>query len=450
MMARGVPRRGRHHGHADALGFVVKAEPAREEAVAEGDVEQVTAARACGRQRACHPLAPDVEVAGGVRRHSRLAPGAGGSVDPDDLAARHGQETEGIVVAKVGLVDERQARELRDLADRDRAEPLTVERHTRDRPAQGLLHPLELKALAWLARHGLGLDVPDHSRGSSNPCSRRSRPISSRINRSATWGTSSRAISRTIRSIASRTSSAPNRASIASAASRVAPSSVSSRGGASAGTRRIASSSASAPCGSSSNAPSTVMPAGGPCPRRKRKNTGSWWKRGALLRLRTTSTPETPTPGSSGSIRITPTSWSRTARRTPKLEVTVMTSQPARRSDGSSSVRLAGAPSAMRTHGGRELTSAGAASRQGVGAARETPGPRSGGGGAPPPPAGSGAPRAPGPHEPVRSRTRRGAEPAPRDRWRRRASGRWSRRGPAPPRAARRPVRGPRPFPTRY
>src|SRR6266850_4125372 len=307
MMARGVPGGDGHDGHADSLGAVVKAEPAGEEAVAEGDVQQVAAARARSRQRARHDLAPDVEIAGGVRRDGRLALGAGGGVDPRDLASGDGQEAERVLVAEVGLANEREAGEIREPADRGGAQPLAMERNARDGPAERLLDPLELQALAGRPRHGLGLAVPDQLGRSSNPCSRRSRRISSRISRSATSGTTSRATSRTIRSTTARTS-VPYWPSIAAAAravaSRVTPSTSSS----SRSRPRILSGSVSALRGSRSTVPSTRRPAGGSCPPRKRKNTGTSRKRGALFRVRTTSIPETPVPGSSGSIRTTLTS----------------------------------------------------------------------------------------------------------------------------------------------
>ena len=81
MMARGVARGDRHDGHADPLRPVVEAEPAREEPIAEGDVEEIAATRARRRQRTGHDLAPEVEIAGGIGGDGRLALGAGRRVD---------------------------------------------------------------------------------------------------------------------------------------------------------------------------------------------------------------------------------------------------------------------------------------------------------------------------------------------------------------------------------
>src|SRR6266403_5877943 len=139
MVARGVARGDRYDGHADPLGPVVEAEPAREEPIAEGDVEEIAATRARRRQRTGHDLAPEVEIAGGIGGDGRLALGAGRRVDPRDVPARHRQEAERILLAKVGLADEREAREIRERADRGAAESLPVKRDMLDGPADGVL-----------------------------------------------------------------------------------------------------------------------------------------------------------------------------------------------------------------------------------------------------------------------------------------------------------------------
>src|SRR6266849_3323489 len=195
MVARGVPGGDRYHGHADALGAVVEAEPAREEPVAEGDVEQVAAVRARGRHHARHHLTPDVEVAGGVGDDRGLALGPGGGVDPSELGARNRQEAERVLLAQIRLPDERKGGEVREPLEPGSAQPVPVKRHARDGPADRLLEPLELQALARPARHRLGLAVPDQPGGSARPCSWRSRRISSRISRSAIPGTTSRTTS---------------------------------------------------------------------------------------------------------------------------------------------------------------------------------------------------------------------------------------------------------------
>src|SRR6266852_5811814 len=161
MVACGVARGHRYDGHADSLGAVVEAEPTREEAVTEGDVQQVAAACAGGRQGARHDLAPDVEVPGGIGGDGRLAFGAGGGVDSGDLSAGHRQEAERILVPEVRLADEREAREVRERDDRGGAQTLSVKRNVLDGPAERILEALELQALADRPRHGLRLGIPD-------------------------------------------------------------------------------------------------------------------------------------------------------------------------------------------------------------------------------------------------------------------------------------------------
>src|SRR5438552_583965 len=453
VLARGVAGRRRHDGHADPLGAGVEAEPAREETVAQRHVKKIAAPGAGGGHHSRHHLAPDVEVTRGVGGDRRLAPGARGRVDARDLLAIDCQKPERIVLAQVALVDEGQLDQLREPADGDAAQPVPVKRHARDGPRDRLAEALDLQTLARLARHRLGLAVPDHGGGSSNPCSRRKRWISSRISRSAIGGTTSRATSRTMRSTAARTSSSPARATevpaARPAASRAAPS-PGSPNPCDRSAVRIASSSAVPLSWSSSSAPSTGTSAGALCPSRRRKNTETWRKCGAALSVRTTSTPETPAPGKSGSMRTTLTSsWSRTARRTSKLAPTASTFQPACRRGASSCAPLADAPSAIRTRGGPALTYAPAAGRRRAGAARGTADRRSGDGGVRRPRAGSAAPRAPPRHGFARARSRRAAVSAPRRRWRLPAPGRRRRPRREPAGGARRRARAPRLSPAR-
>src|SRR5438552_16901313 len=103
MGAGAVPGGDRHPRHADAPGAVVEAEPSGEEPVAEGDVEQVAAARACGRHRARHHLTPDVEVAGRVGDDRGLALGPGRGVNPRELGPWNRQEAEWVLLAQIRL-----------------------------------------------------------------------------------------------------------------------------------------------------------------------------------------------------------------------------------------------------------------------------------------------------------------------------------------------------------
>src|SRR6185369_17229258 len=95
--------RGGHHRRAEPLAAVVGAEPACEEAVAVGVVDDVARPRAGARERTRHELGPGGEVAPGVAHDGRLAGGARGGVDPRNLPAWPGKKAERIVIAQVAL-----------------------------------------------------------------------------------------------------------------------------------------------------------------------------------------------------------------------------------------------------------------------------------------------------------------------------------------------------------
>jgi hypothetical protein len=163
LVAGGVAGGDRDHGHADSLGAVVEAEPAREEPVAEGDVQKIAPARARRRHHTRHHLAPDVQVLGRVGDDRRLALGAGRGVDASELIARNRQEPERVLLAQIRLAHEGKAGEIAERARRGRPEALTVKRNARRGPADDRLEPLQLQPLARLGRHRLGLEVPDRS-----------------------------------------------------------------------------------------------------------------------------------------------------------------------------------------------------------------------------------------------------------------------------------------------
>ena len=90
----------------------MEAEPAGEQAVAIGVVNDVAGPRAGAGEGARHQVGPQVEIALGVADHGRLAGGAGGSVQAQHLFARHREQAERIIVAQVGLEREREVREV--------------------------------------------------------------------------------------------------------------------------------------------------------------------------------------------------------------------------------------------------------------------------------------------------------------------------------------------------
>ena len=159
-LALGHAAAERNHREAEALGPVVRAESAGEQAVAVGHVHLVARARARGAHRARHDVRPGVDVLRGVADHRGLAGGARGGVDAHDLVHRHREHAEGIGLAQVGLGGERELRQVGERAavagfNAGGVEFLPEARHVvvrvRERPAQAL----ELQAAQLLQRRFL-------------------------------------------------------------------------------------------------------------------------------------------------------------------------------------------------------------------------------------------------------------------------------------------------------
>jgi hypothetical protein len=81
----GLPARHRHHGAAQALGAVVRAQAAGEQAIAVGDVDHVAGTAAGRADRTGDQVGPGVDVALGVADHGRLAGGAARGVHAHHL-----------------------------------------------------------------------------------------------------------------------------------------------------------------------------------------------------------------------------------------------------------------------------------------------------------------------------------------------------------------------------
>ena len=126
----GLPARHRDHGAAGALGAVVRAEAAGEEAVAVGDVDHVARPAAGGADRARDEVGPGVDVAQRVADDGRLAGRSRRRVDAGDALLRHGEQAERVVVAQVALDGEREARQVGE-----RAAVVRDARPSRRRPA---------------------------------------------------------------------------------------------------------------------------------------------------------------------------------------------------------------------------------------------------------------------------------------------------------------------------
>ena len=116
-LALGLAATERHHGQAQPLGAVVRAQPAGEQAVAVADVHHVTRPRTGGADAARHGVGPDVDVLLRVADHGRLAGGAAAGVDAHDLLARHGEDAEGVAVAQILLGGEGELGQVRQLPE---------------------------------------------------------------------------------------------------------------------------------------------------------------------------------------------------------------------------------------------------------------------------------------------------------------------------------------------
>ena len=101
--------RHRHHRAAQPLGAVVRAQPAGEQAVAVGVVDDVARPRPAGVERARHQVGPQIDVARRVADHRRPPRRAARGMDAHALLARDGEHAEGIGVAQVGLRGEGKA-----------------------------------------------------------------------------------------------------------------------------------------------------------------------------------------------------------------------------------------------------------------------------------------------------------------------------------------------------
>ena len=166
-LARGLPARHGNHGGADPLAALVEAEPAGEQAVAVGVVDQHPRPDAGHRHRARHQLGPGLEVRARVADDGGLAVAAARGLDAHDLLARNREQPERIVLAQVALVGERDVRQVVEgcdvvgTADACLREPLCPERLALSTRCDGRAQPLELERGELLARHRLRRGVPD-------------------------------------------------------------------------------------------------------------------------------------------------------------------------------------------------------------------------------------------------------------------------------------------------
>ena len=121
-------------------------------------------AKAAGRQEACTQVGPGLDVGAGIGDERRLAGGAGRAVHPGHLVSRHGQETERVVVAQVGLGGEGEPPQVVQRPDAVRGdaalcELIAVKRDV-GHPFHQSAQPVQLKRFEVIARQTL-LGLPD-------------------------------------------------------------------------------------------------------------------------------------------------------------------------------------------------------------------------------------------------------------------------------------------------
>ena len=93
----------RHHGAAQPLGPVMRAQTAGKQPVAISDMHHIARPRAAGAHGAGHYVGPRRNIVFGVAHHRGLPRGATGGMDAGNLRARHGKHAKRVVVAQVLL-----------------------------------------------------------------------------------------------------------------------------------------------------------------------------------------------------------------------------------------------------------------------------------------------------------------------------------------------------------
>ncbi len=149
----------RDHRGAEIFGAVVEAEPAREQAIAIGDVNLVGGAAAGGADRTRHDLRPGLDVAARVTDHGRFAGGAARCVHAHDVRHRHREHAERIILPQVVLAGEREFGEIGQVFQVTRlhacgVEFLPIVRNVFVGASQRCLQPLALQRLQRVAACG--------------------------------------------------------------------------------------------------------------------------------------------------------------------------------------------------------------------------------------------------------------------------------------------------------
>ena len=161
----GVAAGDGHHGAAEALGAEVQAEPAGEEAVAEGVLQEVARRHAAGGEGPGDQVGPHVEVAARVPDGGRVAGRAGAGVDAHHLVARPREHAERVVVAEVDLGGEGQVGDVAVAGhvaglDAELVQLLAVEGDVVVGVLERRPQPLHLQLAQLRRRQGLGGRLP--------------------------------------------------------------------------------------------------------------------------------------------------------------------------------------------------------------------------------------------------------------------------------------------------
>jgi hypothetical protein len=152
---------------ADQLGAVMEAEAAGEQAVAEGDLDDVVLGDPGGGDHPGHQVGPGLDIVAGVADHGRLTGGAGRGMDPDHVTQGHGEQAVGVVVAQILLDGERQPAQVVQRADVvvvefELLEFLLIKGDVGSHAIQRGLQPLQLELLQILPGHAFSFLFPIH------------------------------------------------------------------------------------------------------------------------------------------------------------------------------------------------------------------------------------------------------------------------------------------------
>ena len=120
------------------------------------------------RKGACHHLGPEIDVVPVIGHHGRLARGARGGVDADDVLERLGEQAVRVIVPEVGFFREGQLHDILDAfyvrgLDALLVELLFIKGHPCVDPLADLLQSFALQCGQFLSRQGF-FGIPGHGR----------------------------------------------------------------------------------------------------------------------------------------------------------------------------------------------------------------------------------------------------------------------------------------------